>query len=155
MVEPLTFEPFQPSALAGWLAHTRAGYVNQRVAAGDSPAESEANASSNLERLFPDGAPAPGQLAGSLTTSGQVVGSLWIGIAGSDPERWWVWDVEIDETFRGRGYGRHAMLLAETLARGEGARTIGLNVFGHNRVARSLYDSLGYEEAAVQMRKDL
>ena len=61
----------------------------------------------------------------------------------------------IDEEFRGRGYGREAMLLAEQLARREGALTLGLNVFGHNQVARTLYSSLGYEETAVQMRKAL
>jgi ribosomal protein S18 acetylase RimI-like enzyme len=76
-------------------------------------------------------------------------------MAGSDPERWWVWDVKIDEEFRGRGYGRQAMLLAETLARKEGALTMGLNVFGHNQVARTLYSSLGYRETAVQMRRTL
>jgi predicted GNAT family acetyltransferase len=41
------------------------------------------------------------------------------------------------------------------LARANGARTIGLNVFGRNTVARNLYASLGYEESAVVMRKDL
>jgi ribosomal protein S18 acetylase RimI-like enzyme len=47
------------------------------------------------------------------------------------------------------------MLLAEDLARVNGATTIGLNVFGHNRIARDLYNSLGYEESAVVMRKSL
>jgi ribosomal protein S18 acetylase RimI-like enzyme len=61
----------------------------------------------------------------------------------------------IDEEFRGLGHGRQAMLLAEELARSEGASTIGLNVFGHNQVARSLYSSLGFRETSVQMRKDL
>ena len=155
MAELITFNPLKPSVFAKWMAHTRAEYVHERVVAGDSPAEAEANASSSLERLFPNGAPAPRQLVESLTSSGQVVGELWVGVAGADPERWWVWAVEIHEPFRGRGYGRHAMLLAETLARNEGARSIGLNVFGHNRVARNPYTSLGYAEAALQMRKEL
>ena len=47
------------------------------------------------------------------------------------------------------------MLLAEDEARGHGATELGLNVFGSNRVARHLYDSLGYETTAVQMRKPL
>ena len=73
----------------------------------------------------------------------------------SDPQRWWVWDVMIDEQFRGQGFGRQAMTLAETLARREGALTIGLNVLGHNHVARELYASLGYTVTAMQMRKPL
>ena len=61
----------------------------------------------------------------------------------------------IDEEFRGRGLGRKAMVLAEELARAHGAVTIGLNVVAHNRVARDLYTSLGYEDTSVQMRKTL
>ncbi len=61
----------------------------------------------------------------------------------------------IDEEFRGRGYGRQAMLLAEELARTNGASTMRLNVFGHNNVARRLYWSLGYQETSVHMRKAL
>jgi ribosomal protein S18 acetylase RimI-like enzyme len=47
------------------------------------------------------------------------------------------------------------MLLAEELARTQGATSIGLNVFAHNVVARELYSSLGYTETSVQMRKGL
>ena len=47
------------------------------------------------------------------------------------------------------------MLLAEEQAHGAGATQIGLNVFGHNTVARRLYEALGYETTAVLMRKEL
>lgn len=81
------------------------------------------------------------------------VGELWVGPFDDDPQRWWVWDVAIDEPYRGRGLGRAAMVLAERLAGEHGATSIGLNVFARNEVARGLYRSLGYEEASVQMRK--
>jgi ribosomal protein S18 acetylase RimI-like enzyme len=155
MADPITFEPFPDSDLAEWIDQTRLHYISERVAAGDSPAEAETNAAASIERLFPDGSPAPGQLVGRLVCVTQAIGCLWIGIAGSDPQRWWVWDVMIDESFRGQGYGRQAMELAETLARRQGAQTIGLNVFGQNQIARTLYTSLGYTETAIQMRKAL
>jgi hypothetical protein len=47
------------------------------------------------------------------------------------------------------------MTLAEAVALRNGATSIGLSVFGRNQVARRLYSSLGYEESAVTMRKDL
>jgi ribosomal protein S18 acetylase RimI-like enzyme len=72
-----------------------------------------------------------------------------------EPEHWWVFDIEIHEQFRGRGLGRLAMRQAEDVARAEGAKTLGLNVFGNNTVARRLYESLDYTEIAVQMRKPL
>jgi GNAT superfamily N-acetyltransferase len=155
MTEAITFEPFHGPALNEWIEKTRTQYIDERVQAGDSFAEAEANAIASIERLSPNGSPAPGQLIGRLVSTKGAIGYLWIGMARSDPERWWVWDVMIEEELRGRGCGRQAMLLAEELARREGALTIGLNVFGHNQAARTLYSSLGYQETSVQMRKAL
>jgi ribosomal protein S18 acetylase RimI-like enzyme len=155
MPDVMTFEPLTSSALEEWLANSRARYIEERIAAGDSRAEAESNARRSIEGLFPDGSPAPGQLVGRLFVRRLPVGYLWVGVAGLDSNRWWVWEVLIDEDFRRRGHGRQAMLLAEELALAHGASTIGLNVFGHNRVARNLYSSLGYGETSVQMRKDL
>jgi ribosomal protein S18 acetylase RimI-like enzyme len=151
----LEFEPLTGAALAAWLASTRKDYIAERMEAGDSEAEAVANADAGYQRNFPGGQPAEGQLVGLVIAPEGPVGHLWIGPAGTDPGRWWVWDVAIEAAFRGRGYGRAAMELAEQLARAHGASTIGLNVFGRNHVARQLYTSLGYAEAAVVMRKDL
>jgi ribosomal protein S18 acetylase RimI-like enzyme len=151
----LEFEPLTGAALATWLASTREEYIAERMEAGDSEAEAVANADASSQQLFPGGQPAEGQLVGQVIASEGPVGHLWVGPAGTDPSRWWVWDVAIEEAFRGRGYGRAAMELAEQLARARGAATMGLNVFGHNHAARQLYTSLGYAEAAVVMRKDL
>lgn len=83
------------------------------------------------------------------------MGHLWLGPFGDDPHRWWVWDVMIDESRRGEGLGRQAMLLAERLAAARGATSMGLNVFARNAVARRLYLALGYEETSLHMRKPL
>jgi GNAT superfamily N-acetyltransferase len=155
MDTPLTFEPFEPAALATWLVGVRTSYVEERVAGGDSRGEAEANADDSLARLLPGGVPLPGQRIGRLLDDGTPVGNLWIGPYGDDPERWWVWDVAIDEDRQGQGLGRRAMLLAEQLARDAGAATLGLNVFTANTVARRLYASLGFRDTSAQMRKDL
>ncbi|GMA36426.1 hypothetical protein GCM10025876_26300 [Demequina litorisediminis] len=85
---------------------------------------------------------------------GETVGYLWIGRDNSgDPSSWWVWDVLVEPEHRGKGYGRAAMLLAEDHARDNGARTLGLSVFGHNDAARRLYTSVGYDITTVKMRK--
>lgn len=151
----MTFEAFDPPGLASWLGGMRANYVDDRMASGDSQQEAETNAASAFQRLVPGGSPAPGQLIGRILCAGQPVGYLWIGPVGPDPQRWWVWDIVIDDGQRGRGYGRQTMLLAEQLARAADATTIGLNVFANNVAARSLYSSLNYQESSVQMRKTL
>jgi GNAT superfamily N-acetyltransferase len=154
-VDELRFEPFDPPALAEWLVRNNSEYIQDRVAAGDTPEEARTNAEASWQRTLPNGSPAPGQLAGRLIWRGQPIGELWVGRLGADPERWWVWDVRVDEPFRGHGLGRRAMLLAEELARTNGATSIGLNVFAGNTVARNLYASLGYHESSVHMRKQV
>ena len=111
----------------------------------------------NTVTLFPDGLRSAGQSVFVLAAGEEPVGSLWLGIPKSDeePDLAWVYDIEVREAFRGRGYGRQAMLLAEQEARSRGMRVLGLNVFGANAVARGLYDSLGFKVTSQQMKKDL
>ena len=47
------------------------------------------------------------------------------------------------------------MEAAEEWTRERGGTRVALNVFGPNLVARSLYDSLGYEVLATSMFKDI
>jgi ribosomal protein S18 acetylase RimI-like enzyme len=113
-------------------------------------------ADQRLGQLFPGGQPAPGQYVFRLHADGQPVGTLWIGIGpAGNADRWWVWAVEVDQAARGQGIGRRAMQLAEKEARAHGATELGLNVFGQNTVARSLYESLGYQITAINMRMQL
>lgn len=64
-------------------------------------------------------------------------------------------NIEIHENHRGKGYCRAAMQLPELAVAEQGAATLGLNVFGYNTVARDLYESLGYETVATQIRKPI
>ena len=54
-VSGLTFETLSGSQLAEWLLRSRAGYVDERMAAGDTLAEATANADASLNRTFPGG----------------------------------------------------------------------------------------------------
>jgi ribosomal protein S18 acetylase RimI-like enzyme len=65
----------------------------------------------------------------------------------------WVYDIGIEAAFRGLGYGRAAMRLAEDEARLRGMTSLGLSVHGQNIVARCLYESIGYPVTELQMRK--
>lgn len=152
----LTLAEFEPDDLAAWLSASGADYVEERVAAGDDRASAQRRVTEDRRLLFPDGRPAPGHVVWRLVHDGVVVGVLWVGPENEgSPAHWWVWSVEIDEPFRGRGLGRAAMGLAESEARRHGATQLGLNVFGRNHIARSLYESLGYEISRLQMYKPL
>ena len=58
------------------------------------------------------------------------VGTLWIGPHPQRRDAAYVYDLEIEETARHRGYGRAAMLAAEDLVRSAGIHELGLSVFG-------------------------
>lgn len=148
--------PLPASDLAEWMAAQRTGYIADRMRAGDDEEAATRTADASYERFFPDGAPAEGHDVLRITDDGRPVGTIWLGPHPSGLEGvWWVWDVEVDASERGLGHGRAAMLLAEEHVAARGGRALALNVFGFNAPARGLYESLGYETTAVQMRKEL
>ena len=152
----LSLRAMEPSELGSWLDRLGREYLEDRVGAGEERERAQAGLARDRADFFPGEAPAPGQHVFCLLEDGRVVGSLWIGtMPGRPPDQWWVWSVEIEAPFRGRGLGRAAMGLAEERARQGGARRLGLNVFGANTVARALYESLGYETTELQMSKTL
>src|SRR5439155_19062400 len=106
---------------------------------------------------LPEGLSSPGvSVYGIEDAAGRPVGRLMLGERDANGRRvMFVYDVVVDDAFRGRGFGRAAMRFAEEEARRRGLGRIELNVFGRNEVARSLYRSLGYEEFAVGMGKDV
>ena len=67
----------------------------------------------------------------------------------------WIYDIELLESSRGKGYGRATMLAAELTVKEKGYSKLGLHVFGHNKVARGLYESLGFQTTNVIMSKEL
>jgi ribosomal protein S18 acetylase RimI-like enzyme len=138
--------------LAVYLSTSKDGYIEELLRAGNSAEEAKENADRNFEASFPDGVPAAGHELFDVNDDGETVGILWIARRGTDGA-WWVYDIEIDEHYRRRGFGRATMQLAEARVRELGGTTLGLNVFAHNPNALALYKSLGFEPMAIQMRK--
>ena len=64
-----------------------------------------------------------------------------------------VYDIDVDEPYRRRGYGKAAMVFAEEEARRRGLTRIALRVGARNEGARNLYRSLGFKENEVSMSK--
>jgi ribosomal protein S18 acetylase RimI-like enzyme len=137
---------------AAWLPVAMAAYEAARIRAGDTPEQAVAARHLSEDQFFPGGRLIDGHLLFTVESDGEDAGWLWIG-PSSDPSSWWVWDVAVHEEFRGRGIGRATMLLAEDVARSQGARSIRLNVFAYNEPAIRLYDALGYETASMHKQK--
>ena len=113
-------------------------------------------ASEDYARLLPKGLRTPDHHLRVAYDGDAEVGMIWLRIeARSDGLEGFVFDVEVSPDFRRRGYGRAIMSAGETFCRDRGVVSIGLNVFGSNVGARSLYEQLGYEITSIQMRKQL
>jgi GNAT superfamily N-acetyltransferase len=145
-----------PEDLATWLGPMFAHYVEERIRAGEDRETAATQSDKQSAQLFPDGAPAEGQHVMTVLDDGEPVGSLWMGRPlGGMKDTWFVFFVEVDEARRGKGLGRATMLAAERWTLDHGGTRIALNVFGTNAVARSLYESLGFDTMAISMYKDL
>jgi GNAT superfamily N-acetyltransferase len=152
----LALRPMSRAEWDEWVPRQMAGYAEHIAASGAMPeADAWQKAKNDTARAFHAGFETPGQLVYRILAGDEGVGWLWLAVPGPDPDRQmaWVMNIEVDPAYRGRGYGREAMLLAEGEARSHRMTSLGLNVHGQNKVARSLYDSLGYEVMSQQMKK--
>jgi ribosomal protein S18 acetylase RimI-like enzyme len=140
----------------GFLADSRARYVADLVGIGQDEDAAMKATGEQLEAMFPGGRPAGGHVLFRIEDGGEPVGALWLG-PGTDgvTGRWAVWEIFLEEHHRGRGIGTLTMLLAENEVRSRGGAEMTLSVFGHNDVARHVYEKVGYETTATQMRKVL
>jgi ribosomal protein S18 acetylase RimI-like enzyme len=86
--------------------------------------------------------------------SGEKVGFVWIKHEVPRPHGF-IFDIRLDETQRGKGYGKQAMLALEKFAKELELETIGLHVFAHNAAAMNLYKRLGYQVTSQNMVKRL
>ena len=148
-------EPMPPGRLPGWIDQQTALYAESRVRSGESRAVAEERAARSRAENFPEDAPLETHLVFEVWSDDTVVGHLWIAPFPAGTSDWWVFDIEIDEEHRRRGYARAALELAHAAARERGATSIGLNVFGYNTGAQRLYESLGYGVTATQMKRAL
>jgi ribosomal protein S18 acetylase RimI-like enzyme len=139
--------------------HTIAEYAKAHTSVGNwSVEESLERSTQAINELLPDGENTEQALVlTALNETGISIGYLWIGLQrrGGAPGEAWIYDIELYEEFRGKGYGRALLLLAEQEVRKHGVKKLGLNVFGNNQVARNLYESAGYEITSMQMAKEL
>ena len=141
----------------GWVVVEIGSYAADIArASGCTLEEAHLRAEQQTQELLSNGVGTPDHhLLRVLDDTGTPVGVLWVGPQPQRRDAGWVYEVEIDESRRGEGLGRAAMLAAERITRDSGWNALGLDVFGHNPRARSLYDSLGYEVASTTMTKPL
>lgn len=151
---PMSDELFQKE-LEGWIRN----YASEKARAGNWKEEESLDLSrKEFRKLLPDGLNTEGHYIMSLRETGsqQIVGMIWFGIQESnEPPGAFIWDFSIYEQYRGKGYGKQALEALHRKLKEMGTYNVSLHVFGHNKVARSLYEKMGYEVTNVVMSKKI
>ena len=140
-----------------YLTHLIPDYAADNVRAGYWD-ESEALEKSHrqIESLLPQGLQTKDHYVYTLVEGDRAVGMIWLKAQlDRAVKSGFIFDVLVDEKFRGRGYGKQLMSLIEEKARELGLKSIGLHVFAYNKVAKNLYESIGYEVSSLNMLKKL
>jgi ribosomal protein S18 acetylase RimI-like enzyme len=149
--------PMTQTEYDAFLARLIPEYAEENVRAGYWH-ESEALEKSRKETdsLLPKGLQSENHYLYTLYDGDQAVGVIWMRANFDRPTKsGFIFELYIEERFRGKGYGKQAMLLIEEKARELGLKSIGLHVFASNQVARNLYECIGYQSTSINMTKPL
>ena len=141
--ERVTLRPMTGAEFAGYRDQLVTAYAQDMVDAGafTDPAASLAASEQSTVELLPDGVDTSGQHLWTAYDGDTPVGILWIEVNGPKA---FIYDIEVREEQRRRGYGREVLDAGARAAIDLGATTLGLNVFGHNDGALALYERAGY-----------
>ncbi|MGC4807096.1 GNAT family N-acetyltransferase [Micromonospora sp. DT233] len=150
-------EPMTEDQYTRYRETAEADYAQSIFTSGLLPLrEAQEKAAADYRRLLPEGLRTRGHHFWTVYDDGLDVGLLWLHTEQkSDGPHAFIYDVEVRKELRRSGYGRAILQAVDRWCREAGVLTVGLNVFGQNTGARALYEGMGYEITAVQMRKRL
>jgi len=146
--------PMSAADYGAYEQHLNSAYAQEMLEAGAYPDLAAATVASERSQaeLLPGGVDTPGHHLWSAHDGDTLVGILWIAVAGPKA---YIYDIEVHEQQRRRGYGRELLDAGAVAAVQLGAATLGLNVFGPNEVARALYGRAGYTTTERTYRIEL
>jgi RimJ/RimL family protein N-acetyltransferase len=132
-------------------------YAQDKIQAGNwSRDEALERSSKEFEGYLPQGIQTPDNYLFSLMNENdEKVGIIWYAALPRQPGLAFIYDFEIYEPFRRRGYASQALAVMEQDAKARGSSHIELHVFGFNTAARALYKKAGYVETNVMMAKNI
>ena len=153
----ITLTPMSAPEFRDYLANAIRTYAQDKIQAGNwSQDEALERSIKEFEGYLPQGVQTPNNYLFSLINeNGDKVGILWYATLPKRPGLAFIYDFEIYELFRRRGYASQALSAMEKDAKALGLQQIELHVFGHNTAARALYMKVGFVETNVMMVKTI
>lgn len=137
-----------------YLSFAIKNYADEHVKAGNwNEVEAFDKATAEFENLLPEGENTVNHHLFTIRDKEREVGMIWF--AHRSNEKGYIYDINIWDGNQGCGYGKIAMKELELFAQKLDLKYIGLHVFGHNKIARGLYEKLGYLETDIIMEKKI
>jgi ribosomal protein S18 acetylase RimI-like enzyme len=153
----VTLQKMTEDEFSHYILHLTEGYAQDMSQNMDMPLEAARERSKKqISELLTEGVNTPDHLIYTVCLDGSLedVGVLWVYTDKAKKEGF-IYDIEIKEAYRGKGFGRAALLALEDQLIPLGIEKLGLHVFGDNHAAIHLYESVGYTATNIQMRKRL
>lgn len=121
-----------------------------------SAQEAPERAAADFALALPDGLATPAHhlFVLSVPDEGRPVGELWLAEQRVGKHKVAVLrHLHIGAADRQRGFAKQALRKAEALARQLGCHEMRLHLFGHNAIARTMYDGLGFRIMSMELAK--
>ncbi|ROW02585.1 hypothetical protein VPNG_07853 [Cytospora leucostoma] len=107
-----------------------------------------------FEAVVPEGGRTPGHLFLVIEDDeGEKVALLWVAL-DAETKQSYCYKIEVEAAKRRLGFGRKTVAIWEGYAVGQGAVSMGLNVFGNNLAAQGLYVGAGFTVATTLFRAE-
>ncbi|ATP40882.1 GNAT family N-acetyltransferase [Solibacillus sp. R5-41] len=153
----ITLQPMNQEEFKQYISYAIEDYAKDKIASGNWSKDEAIDLSrESFERLLPKDEKTENNHLLSIFHNDILIGMIWISQkATTNPSEGFIYDFVIIEQYQGQGYGKKAMKEAEIIAKELGMNKIGLNVFGHNKIARGLYEKMGYEITNITMAKTI
>ena len=151
----VTLEPLQQEDFEPYLERGIREYAADHVRNGNWVAEGALERSKKeFEQLLPEGVHSSNQFLYSIVdaVNGNKIGWLWVQVKD---KKAFIYDFLIDELFRGKGYGKQALMAMDEKLKAMNVESVGLHVFGDNITAQELYKTMGYQITGIHMKKEL
>ena len=150
----ITLEPIQQEDFDRMIDTEIRGYAEEHVRNGNWPAEGALERSKKeFDTLLPDGIHTKDQYLWSLLDEdSNKIGLLWVQVKD---QKAFIYDFVINEAFRGKGYGKQALIALDEKLKAMNVESVGLHVFGDNITAQELYKKMGYQITGIHMKKEL
>jgi len=147
--------PMEQAVFEAYLEEDIQRYAQAHLEAGNwEPSQALEKPRTEHQQLLPDGLESKNQYLFSIVdeTDDNKTGLLWVQVKD---QKAFIYDFIIDESFRGKGYGKQALVALDEKLKSIEVQSVGLHVFGDNITAQELYKKMGYQITGIHMKKIL